>query len=222
MVLIQSIGTDEWWEDVTVMMLDEVRKKLRLLIKLLPKSERPIVYTDFDDSITGADTVDLPLVTAGLDYERFKAKTRDFLKAHEDRLAVYKLRTNKPITATDVAELEAILLEQAVGDRNLIDQAKEAAGGLGLFVRSLLGLERGAAMEAMADFLNEQNATASQLEFAKLMVNYLTVDGVITKERLYDSPFTNVASMGPDSIFPEAKVEQLFKVIEEIRLRAVA
>ena len=222
MVLIQSIGTDEWWEDVTVTMLDEVRKKLRLLIKLLPKSERPIVYTDFDDSITGADTVDLPLVTAGLDYERFKTKTRDFLKAHEDRLAVYKLRTNKPITPTDVAELEVILLEQAAGDKHLIDQAKEATGGLGLFVRSLLGLERGAAMEAMADFLNEQNATASQLEFAKLMVNYLTVDGVITKERLYDSPFTNVAATGPDSIFPEAKVEQLFKVIEEIRLRAVA
>ena len=222
MLLIQSIGTDEWWEDVTVTMLDEVRKKLRLLIKLLPKSERPIVYTDFDDSITDVDTVDLPLVTAGLDYERFKTKTRDFLKAHEDRLAVYKLRTNKPITPTDVAELEAILLEQAAGDIHLIDQAKEAAGGLGLFVRSLLGLERGAAMEAMADFLNEQNATASQLEFAKLIVNYLTIDGVITRERLYDSPFTNVAATGPDSIFPEAKVEELFKVIEEIRLRAVA
>jgi type I restriction enzyme R subunit len=222
MLLIQSIGTDEWWEDVTVTMLDEVRKKLRLLIKLLPKSERPIVYTDFDDSITDVDTVDLPLVTAGLDYERFKTKTRDFLKAHEDRLAVYKLRTNKPITPTDVAELEVILLEQAAGDQHLIDQAKETTGGLGLFVRSLLGLERGAAMEAMADFLNEKNATASQLEFAKLMVNYLTVDGVITKERLYDSPFTNVAATGPDSLFPEAKVEQLFKVIEEIRLRAVA
>ena len=221
-VLIQSIGTDEWWEDVTITMLDEVRKKLRLLIKLLPKSERPIVYTDFDDSITGADTVDLPLVTAGLDYERFKAKTRDFLKAHKDRLAVYKLRTNKPITSTDMKELEAILLEQAAGDKHLIEQAKDSAGGLGLFVRSLLGLERGAALEAMADFLNEQNATASQLEFAKLIVSYLTVDGVITKERLYDSPFTNVAATGPDSIFPEAKVQQLFKVIDEIRLRAVA
>ncbi len=222
MVLLQSIGTEEWWEDITVTMLDEVRKKLRLLIKLLPKSERPIVYTDFDDSITGADKVELPLVTAGLDYERFKNKTRDFLKAHEDRLAVYKLRTNKPITATDLAELEVILLEQAAGDKQLIDQAKLATGGLGLFVRSLLGLELGAAMEAMADFLNEQTATASQLEFAKLIVNYLTVDGVITNNRLYESPFTNVAATGPDSIFPAGKVEQLFKVIEDIRLRAVA
>lgn len=222
MVLLQSIATDEWWEDVTVTMLDQTRKQLRLLIKLLPKSERPIVYTDFDDSITGSDTVDLPLVTAGLDYERFKTKTRDFLKAHEDRLAVYKLRTNKAITAKDVEELEVILLEQAAGDKQLVEQAKAATGGLGLFVRSLLGLERGAAMEAMAEFLNEQNATASQLEFAKLIVNYLTVDGAITKDRLYDSPFTNVSATGPDSIFPEAKVEQLFKTIEEIRLRAVA
>ena len=164
----------------------------------------------------------MPILTAGLDYERFKAKARDFLRTHEDRLAVYKLRTNKAITSADLTELEAILLEQAAGDAQLVDQAKNATGGLGLFVRSLLGLERGAAMEAMAEFLNEQNASASQLEFVKLIVNYLTVDGAIDRARLYEAPFTNVAATGPDSIWPSAKVEQLFKVIDEIRLKAVA
>lgn len=222
MVLLQSIVTVEWWEDVTVTMLDEVRKKLRLLIKLLPKSERPIVYTDFDDNITGADTVDLPLITSGLDYERFKVKTRDFLKSHEDRLAVYKLRTNKPITATDVAELESILLEQAAGDKHLIDQAKQTTGGLGLFVRSLVGLERGAAMEAMAEFMNDVNATSTQLAFITMIVDFLTVDGAIDAGRIYGTPFTGIAATGPDAVFNEAKVERLFTVIEEIRQRAVA
>lgn len=222
MALIQSLNSEDWWQDVTVSMLEHVRKRLRLLIKLLEKTQRPIVYTDFDDAITGATTIDLPIITAGLDYERFKAKTRDFLRTHEDRLAVYKLRTNKAITPADLSELEAILLEQAAGDAQLVDQAKNTTGGLGLFVRSLLGLERGAAMEAMADFLNEKNATASQLEFVKLIVNYLTVDGAIDRGKLYEAPFTNVAATGPDSIWPSAKVEQLFKVIDEIRLKAVA
>ena len=222
MALIQSLNSEDWWLDVTVNMLEHVRKRLRLLIKLLEKTQRPIVYTDFGDAITGATTIDLPILTAGLDYERFKAKARDFLRTHEDRLAVYKLRTNKAITPADLTELEAILLEQAAGDVQLVDQAKNATGGLGLFVRSLLGLERGAAMEAMAEFLNEQNASASQLEFVKLIVNYLTVDGAIDRARLYEAPFTNVAATGPDSIWPSAKVEQLFKVIDEIRLKAVA
>lgn len=222
MSLIQSLNSEDWWQDITVNMLENIRKRLRLLIKLLEKTQRAIVFTDFSDAITGATPIDLPINPAGLDYERFKAKARDFLRMHEDRLAVYKLRTNKPITPADLKELEAILLEQAAGDVQLVNQARNATGGLGLFVRSLVGLERGAAMEAMADFLNEQNATASQLEFVKLIVNYLTVDGAIDAERLYEAPFTNVAATGPDSIFPSAKVQQLFQVIEEMRLRASA
>jgi type I restriction enzyme R subunit len=222
MALIQSLNTEDWWLDVTVGMLEQVRKRLRLLIKLLEKSQRPIVYTDFDDVITGATTVDLSIASAGLDYERFKAKARDFLRAHEDRLAVYKLRTNKPVTPSDLLELEKILLEQAAGDTDLVEQAKSATGGLGLFVRSLVGLERGAAMDAMAEFLDVATATASQIEFIKLIVNYLTVDGAIDAKRLYESPFTSVAATGPDSIFPAATVTQLFKTIEDIRLRAVA
>jgi type I restriction enzyme R subunit len=222
MALIQSLNTEEWWLDVTVGMLEQVRKRLRLLIKLLEKTQRPLVYTDFGDSVTGANPIGLPIGTVGLDYERFKAKARDFLRVHEDRLAVYKLRTNKPITAADLQELEKILLEQAAGDTELVAKAKSATGGLGLFVRSLVGLERSAATEAMADFLNASNATASQLEFINLIVNYLTVDGAISDDKLYQAPFTNVTATGPDAIFSAATVTQLFKKIEDIRLRAVA
>ena len=77
-------------------------------------------------------------------------------------------------------------------------------------------------MDAMAEFLNVANATASQIEFIKLIVNYLAVDGAIDAKRLYEAPFTNVTSTGPDAIFPAATVTQLFKTIEDIRLRAVA
>ena len=222
MVLIQSLNTEEWWRDVTVGMLEQVRKHLRLLIKLLEKTKRPIIFTDFEDEFNGDKPLDLSIVTTGLDYERFKAKARDFLRTHEDRLAVYKLRTNKAITPTDLQELEKILLEQAAGETELVEQAKSATGGLGLFVRSLVGLERGAAMDAMAEFLNLANATASQIEFIKLIVNYLTVDGAINAKKLYESPFTSVTATGPDAIFPAATVTQLFKTIEDIRLRAVA
>jgi type I restriction enzyme R subunit len=222
MALIQSLSTEDWWLDVTVGMLEQVRKRLRLLIKLLEKSQRPIVYTDFDDVITGATAIGLPIVTTGLDYERFKTKARDFLRAHEDRLAVYKLRTNKPITATDLQELEMILLDQAVGDAQLIELAKSTAGGLGLFVRSLVGLERGAATEALNVFLSDEIATSTQIEFVTLIVDELTKNGAMQNNRLYQSPFTDLTATGPDAIFPSATVTQLFKTIEDIRLRAVA
>ena len=83
-------------------------------------------------------------------------------------MAVQKLHRNLPITGTDLEELEKILLEQAVDNIELIEKAKQEAGGLGLFVRSLLGLERNATVEVMSEFLNDTNATARQLGFVKL------------------------------------------------------
>jgi type I restriction enzyme R subunit len=222
MPLIQSLSSDDWWQDVTVGMLEHVRRQIRLLIKLLEKTQRPIVYTDFDDTISSSSSVELNMNNTTLDYEKFKAKARDFLRVHEDKLVVFKLRTNRAITAADLEELEKILLEQAAGNTDLVSRAKDSAGGLGLFVRSIIGLERGAAVDAMAEFLNDQAATASQIEFTNMLVNFLTVDGAISAERLYQSPFTAVAATGPDSIFSSARVEQLFQTIEQIRLRAVA
>ena len=44
--LIHAVATDDWWQDVTVPMLETVRRRLRALIKLLPKAmtENPILY----------------------------------------------------------------------------------------------------------------------------------------------------------------------------------
>jgi type I restriction enzyme R subunit len=47
-----------------------------------------------------------------------------------------------PITATDLQELEKILLEQASGNSTFVEQARGEAHGLGLWVRSLVGLDR--------------------------------------------------------------------------------
>jgi type I restriction enzyme R subunit len=222
MILIQSIATDEWWQDVTVGMLEVARKQLRLLVKLIEKSSKSIIYTSFDDEIGIGTDVNLPLVGAGLDYDKFKTKTRTFLKQHEDKLAVQKLRRNLPVTDVDLEELENILLEQASGNASYVDMARQEGHGLGLWVRSLIGLDRNAAIEAMAEFLNDKHATASQIEFAKMIVEYLIVDGAIDAGRLYATPFTALSATGPDTLFGSAKVERLFAVIEDIRQRAVA
>src|SRR5688572_30569653 len=54
MALIQDIQTDEWWQDVTVPMLEIVRRRLRDLVKLIEKQQRKPIYTDFED-VMGAE-----------------------------------------------------------------------------------------------------------------------------------------------------------------------
>jgi type I restriction enzyme R subunit len=222
MPLIQSLLTDDWWQDVTVGMLEHVRRQLRLLVKLIEKTKRPIIFTDFEDEIGDGTAIDLPLKPVGLDYERFKNKTRDFLREHEDRLAIQKLRRNLPITQSDLDELEKILLEQAANNNDFVQKARDEAGGLGLFVRSLVGLERNAAVETMSEFINDSTATASQLTFIKLIVECLTSNGIISDDLFYQSPFTDYAPTGPEGIFSADKITQLNELIQDIRQRAVA
>src|SRR3984957_6865163 len=49
--LIIEIQTDEFWQDVTTAMLEDVRKRLRSLVKFVEKTNRPLIYTDFVDLI---------------------------------------------------------------------------------------------------------------------------------------------------------------------------
>ena len=46
--------------------------------------------------------------------ERFRRKTRQFLEEREGLVAVEKLHRNRPITETDLAELQRVLIETGV------------------------------------------------------------------------------------------------------------
>lgn len=114
------------------------------------------------------------------------------------------------------------MLLEAGGTPALIREAKEHSSGLGLFVRSLVGLEREAAMHAFSEFISGSTATPNQIEFINLVVQELTQNGVMEADRLFQSPFTDVNAQGPLGVFPPAKVTQLVGVLAQIRQRAVA
>ncbi len=221
MAFIQAVAGDEWWEDVTVPMLETARRRLRALVKLIPKGQKKIVYTDFEDELGELTPIELPQVTAGLNMAKFKEKARVFLKEHESHLSLQRLRRNQALTPTDLQELEKMLL-QAGGTQTLIDEALAQSHGLGLFIRSLVGLDREAAMQAFSDLLQGGTATPDQIEFIDLIVQELTRNGVMEAGRLFESPFTDVNAQGPLGVFPPAKVTQIVQVLDDIKERAVA
>ena len=220
-VFIQTIASDEWWEDVTVPMLEMARRKLRALIKLIEKGKKNIVYTNFEDEVGDGIEIDLPQVTAGLNMAKFKEKARAFLKAHESHLSLQRLRRNQPLTPADLDELEKMLV-QAGGSPELINEAKEKSHGLGIFIRSLVGLDHETAMNAFSEFISGTTATPNQIEFINLVVQELTQNGVMEPDRLFQSPFKDLSAEGPLGLFPSAKVTRIIEVINSFKERAVA
>ena len=149
--LIEDIQTDQWWEGVTVSLLEFVRRRLRNLVQHIEKSKKAIVYSNFADEIGDGVEHELPQVGEA-DFARFKQKARHFLKAHEDHFVLHKLRQGKPLTASDLAELEKMLLDAGIGDAGDIARATETSQGFGRFVRSLVGLDRAAVQAAFRRF----------------------------------------------------------------------
>lgn len=220
-ILIQALGSEEWWENVTLPMLETVRRRLRALIRLIPKGQKKIVYSNFEDQLGEGVLIDLPQVTAGLNMQKFKEKARVFLRAHESHLSLQRLRRNQALTPADLVELEKMLID-AGGSPSLIDEAKEQSHGLGIFIRSLVGLDHEAAMQAFSEFINGSTVTSNQIEFIELIIQELTQTGVMEPARLFESPFTDMNAQGPIGIFPDATVTRIVDVLVAIKASAVA
>lgn len=145
-----------------------------------------------------------------------------FLRAHQDHVAIGKLRINRALTPTDLEELERILAESGIGGADEINQARTESQGLGLFVRSLVGLDRGAAKDALSGFLDGKPLGANQIEFVNLVVDHLTDHGVMSASLLYESPFVDVSPRGPEGLFTSGQVEELVEALDRVRATAVA
>jgi type I restriction enzyme R subunit len=129
MALIESVAGEEWWEDVTVPMLEVARRRLRALVKLIEKAKRKPVYSDFEDELGLETTIDLPHLQPGTNLERFRAKVRQFLSAHENHITIHKVRFNQPLTSSDLDELERMMLEAGVGTAQDFATARNRATG---------------------------------------------------------------------------------------------
>jgi type I restriction enzyme R subunit len=220
-VLIEEIQSDPWWEGVTVPLLELVRLRLRGLVQHIEKGRKAVVYSDFADEIGEGVEHELPQV-GEVDFARFKAKARHFLRQHEDHIVLHKLRHARALTASDLAELEKMLVDAGIGDAATIERAREVGHGFGRFVRSLVGLDRQAVNEAFSEFVAPGTATAAQIEFVGLVIEHLTHQGAMDPGLLYEPPFTDIAPTGPEQVFDEPRIGKLFSRIKELNESAVA
>jgi type I restriction enzyme R subunit len=113
-----------------------------------------------------------------------------------------------------------MLVGSGAGHPEDIARAKEESQGLGLFVRSLVGLDRGAAAQALSRLLDGTTYSRAQIDFVGLIVSELTANGVMAARRLYESPFTDNAPSGPDYYFDDEDVDGIIVVLDQVRANA--
>src|SRR3954464_6498818 len=107
-----------------------------------------------------------------------------------------------------------MFVEAGVGSPEEIAQIRQE-GGLGVFVRSLVGLDRAAAKQALDGFIQGRTLTANQHEFLNMVIEHLTARGVIDPRLLYERPFTEVNPLGVSGLFSDAEVHDLIRVLRD-------
>ena len=192
-----------FWEGIALNGLEELRVRLRGLVRFLDRKTRTVVYTDFRDEIIAVRddaAVYLPKMT-GVEYEK---KVQEYLRNHLDHIVIHRLRTNQPLTATDLKGLERTLVEIGEDDGPTLLTgllARNEAPSLPHFVRSLVGMDRAAAQEAFSEFLSNHNLTSQQIRFVEMVIEQLTARGVMEPSALYEAPFSSLHAGGPEALF---------------------
>ena len=218
--LLQEVAGEDWWEGVTLAMLERARRELRSLAQFLDARRRWSVVTDFEDDLGEARSADLPLVAVGVDQARFREKVTAYIREHRDHVAIQRLRRNLPLTETDLSELERILVEQGDGTPEAL-AALSGERGLGVFVRSLVGLDRAAAESAFAEKIAPGGLNSVQMEFLTMVIDELTRRGEMRPERLFQSPYEDRAATRIDIVFPdEAEADAVITVLHDIERAA--
>ena len=108
------------------------------------------------------------------------------------------------------------------GDFETYDQAVKKAGSFGKFIRSLVGLDRAAAKEAFAEFIDDKRYSKNQIEFVTLIIDELTERGVVEITRVYEAPYIALAPEGPETMFVEADLDRILTAIERLTSSASA
>lgn len=223
---LASVQENAFWEGIGLSGLEELRKRLRGLVPFLDRKTRTIVYTDFQDEILAVrpgTSESLPKMT-GVQYEK---KVQEYLQNHLDHIVIHRLRTNQPLTDTDLQGLEQTLVEIGENDgRTLLKGllARSDAPSLAHFVRSMVGMDRAAAQEIFSEFLSNRSLTTPQIRFVEMVIDQLTARGVMEPSALYEAPFSSLHSGGPEALFAGKSnvIEGIFEKLEALQPEPVA
>ena len=210
-----------FWEGIDLHGIEELRLRLRRLVPFLDKKKQKIVYTDFQDQVTGVweeQVVYMPKMT-GVQYAK---KVQAYLNDHLDHIVIHRLRTNQPLTATDLQGLEKTLAEIGEDDGQALLSgllARSEAPSLAHFVRNMVGMDRAAAQRAFSGFLSDQSLTPPQIRLVEMVIDQLTARGMMEASALYEPPFSNLHAGGPEGLFggKENVIEGIFDTLKEVQ-----
>ena len=197
-------------------MVSVLQQDLRELVKFIDRQQQEIIYVNFADEMGEVQNINVPIQTSGSSRLQYQKKVEAYIRSNENNVAVAKLKRNIPLTNADLTALEEMLFNsEVIEDREIFAEVYGQNISLKLFIRKLVGLDRNAAKELFSKYLNSKFNT-SQIRFVENIIDYLTQNGVMSPELLYEPPFTDLHTEGLDGIFADKEADNIIEILTEI------
>lgn len=190
--LILKVAETDYLQQADFWNIEEIRKELRNLIQFIDPYNRPPVYIDIEDTLNDVDE-EYVYVSTGNNFSNYKKKLEKFLMGNMENVIIWKIRHNIRLTEQDKENLEKILFEElgnnkeyaeAFGDTNIIKA-----------VRNIVGLDKSVASDIFYKYINDNRLNMKQIQFVKLLVDYVIKNGTIDMQKLTEQPFNTVGQV---------------------------
>ena len=190
--LILKVAETDYIKEADFWAIEEVRTELRNLIQFIDPYNRPPVYIDIEDTLNDIDE-EYVYVSTGNNFTNYRRKVEKFLTGNLENVIVWKIRHNIRLTEQDKENLEKILFEelgnnkeyaQNFGDTNIIKA-----------VRNIIGLDKNVVSDIFYKYINDNRLNMKQIQFVKLLIDYVIKNGTIDMQKLTEQPFKNVGEV---------------------------
>ncbi|MCU4177309.1 DEAD/DEAH box helicase family protein [Carboxylicivirga sp. N1Y90] len=214
---------EEYWKTDGLIHLEKIRLGIRDLLRYIDPVDQKYATTNFMDELYEGDVV-IKDYEGGESKEKYNSpfksnihRLEEIIREHKDNVTIARIRNGESITNEELRSLEKLLYN---GQLNKAGLDKELGKGFNLvdLIIHTIGLGEEKVDKAFAQFINSNQLSSVQISFLETIKEFLTKNGEINTEKLYDGPaFKKFHSHGIEGVFTEQQTDVIFNIIEEIQ-----
>lgn len=189
MKTIKMVLGEVFWDNPTMEGLEQVRNDLRELVKFIFGKGPATFVVDIDDEVVAGGVAEEVMA-----FTTYRQRVLEYLAKNRDLPVLQKILNIEPLTEPDIRELERILWTELGTKEEYRHYTQNMICGdyVAAFIRSIIGIDRAAALEMFTQFIDSNELNSEQEEYLKTIISYVCENGDITVDTLInDSPFND-------------------------------
>lgn len=193
--IMKIIKDEDYLKNIDILELENLRNIIEPLTIFLDSNGKHLNYIvgDLEDNFISMEIRDINVF--GSVYLNSKEKFQKYLDNNKNLLSIKKLKNNIELDAEDLKELKQLLysneevdLESLKTENNSeIEKISNVYGkneSFGIFIRSLVGLDREAINKEFSEFLNTEKFNSNQIELINLIIENIVKYGAYSKNEI--------------------------------------